>query len=152
VTGPGPGEQGRADAPQVAVGAVAVHDGHLLLVRRGTAPEAGRWSIPGGRVGAGESLAAAVEREVREETGLAVRCGSLVGVAERMGPGHHFVILDFAVELPGSEGALPPPVAGDDAAECAWTGLDAVEGMDLVEGLAGFLRRHGVLGPDTRSG
>lgn len=135
--------------PEVAVGAVAVVRGSLLLVRRGRPPEAGRWSVPGGRVEPGETVAEAVVREVAEETGLAVRCGELVGWAERRGPAYHFVILDFAVEVDGG-GA---PVAGGDAAAARWVPLAEVASMDLVSGLADFLRRHGVLpgGPPTGS-
>jgi len=124
------------------VGAVAVREGELLLVRRGHEPEEGRWSLPGGRVEAGETLSQALEREVAEETGLEVRCGSLLGWVERIGPGHHFVILDFLVEV--ASGALS---AGGDATEAAWVALPAVAGLDLVEGLAGFLRHHRVLSP-----
>jgi len=126
------------------VGAVAVRDGALLLVRRGHEPEAGRWSLPGGRVEAGETLAQALEREVLEETGLEVRCGALLGWVERIGPGHHFVILDFFVEA--ASGALR---AGGDATEAAWVALPVVAGLDLVEGLAGFLRDHRVLAPPS---
>jgi len=136
-TPPGP------PTPVVAVGAVAVVDGSLLLVRRANPPEPGRWTVPGGRLEAGESVPEAVEREVLEETGLRVRCGELVGWAERRVPGHHFVILDFAVALEGP--SLLPPVAGGDAADAAWVTLGAVAGHDLVTGLEDFLRRHGVL-------
>jgi len=148
VTPPGSDARGRARAPvpEVAVGAVVVVEDHLLLVRRGTDPEAGRWSIPGGRVEPGETLAAAVEREALEETGLVVRCGPLLGVAERVGPAHHFVILDFVAELGADPApARPEPAAGGDAADCAWVRIEAVPAMELVSGLVGFLRHHGVL-------
>lgn len=131
--------------PEVCVGAVVVDDGRLLLVRRGHAPAAGAWSVPGGRVEPGETLAGAVVREVAEETGLEVVCGELVGVVERMAEGadaHHFVILDHrAAVLDHRE-----PVAGDDAAEVAWVPLTELPGVDLVDGLLGFLVDHGVLG------
>lgn len=123
------------------MGAVAVDDGRLLLVRRGHGPAAGEWSVPGGRVEAGETLAEAVLRELREETGLEGVCGPLVGWVERIGPDHHFVILDFAVTV------LDPstPRAGGDATEVAWVPLAEVPGMRLVEGLAEFLHEHGYL-------
>jgi len=139
-----PGGTGRPRRPEVAVGAVAVHDEALLLVQRGHEPEKGRWSLPGGRVEAGETLSQALEREVAEETGLEVRCGTLLGWVERIGPGHHFVILDFLVEV--ASGAL---CAGGDATEAAWVALPVVAGLDLVEGLAGFLRDHRVLAPPS---
>ena len=129
-------------APVVAVGGVAVHDGALLLVRRGTEPQAGRWTIPGGHVEPGEALAAAVERELREETGLGVLCGGFLGWAERLGPGYHFVILDFTVSLTDDPGEA---VAGGDAAEVAWVPLAEVPSVPLVDGMEGFLRTHGVI-------
>jgi len=128
--------------PVVAVGGVARHDGALLLVRRGTEPQAGRWSVPGGRVEPGEALASAVERELREETGLRVRCGPLLGWAERLGPGYHFVILDFTVSLLDDAGVT---VAGGDAADVAWVALSEVSSVPLVDGLEEFLRSHGVI-------
>jgi 8-oxo-dGTP diphosphatase len=131
-----------AGAPVVAVGGVAVRDGTLLLVERGTDPEAGRWSVPGGRVERGETLASAVEREVLEETGLVLRCGPLLGWAERLSPDHHFVILDFTMTVPDN---CPHPVARSDAAAVAWVPLDAVSGLTLVDGLEEFLRSHGVI-------
>jgi ADP-ribose pyrophosphatase YjhB (NUDIX family) len=90
----------------------------------------------------GERLASAVEREVWEETGLRVRCGPLLGWAERMGPDHHFVILDFTVEVSSHPAE---PVAGGDAAAVSWVPLADVPGLPLVEGMEAFLRAHGVL-------
>jgi 8-oxo-dGTP diphosphatase len=133
---------GKSDAvPVVAVGGIAVCDGALLLVRRAHAPQAGRWSVPGGRVERGEALTRAVERELREETGLTVRCGPLLGWAERISPGYHYVILDFVVD-PLDDTA---PEAGGDAAAAAWVALAEVTHLELVDGLADFLRTHRVL-------
>ena len=117
-------------------------DDRILLVRRAAAPQAGRWTVPGGRVEPGETLAAAVEREILEETGLRVRCGSFLGWAERIDHHHHFVILDFAVEVPPG---APDPVAGGDAAAAAWVTMSELPGLPLVDGLEDFLRTHGVL-------
>jgi 8-oxo-dGTP diphosphatase len=133
---------GAVAAPVVAVGGVAVRDGALLLVQRATDPQAGRWSIPGGHVEPGESLTSAVEREVQEETGLEVRCGPLLGWAERMGPGYHFVILDFTVTVRDDS---RDPVARSDAAASAWVPLEKVATLSLVDGLEEFLRSHGVI-------
>jgi ADP-ribose pyrophosphatase YjhB (NUDIX family) len=132
-----------AGAPVVAVGGVAVREGALLLVERATDPGAGRWSVPGGRVERGETLASAVEREVLEETGLALHCEALLGWAERVGPDYHFVILDFTMSVPED---CPYPVARSDAAAVAWVPLDEVSTMALVDGLEEFLRSHGVIG------
>jgi ADP-ribose pyrophosphatase YjhB (NUDIX family) len=123
------------------VGAIAVHDGRLLLIRRGTGPAAGEWSIPGGRVEAGETLAEAVVRELAEETGVEGVCDRMVGWVERIGADHHHVILDFAVTV------LEPGVlqAGSDAAEAAWVPLGDVPHRRLVDGLAEFLHEHGIV-------
>ncbi len=127
--------------PEVCVGAIAVDEGRLLLVRRGRGPAAGAWSVPGGRLEAGETLAEAVLRELAEETGLEGVCDELVGWVERMGPDHHYVILDFAVTV------LEPrePRAGDDAAEAEWVPLDEVAHRRLADGLAEFLHEHGIV-------
>jgi len=132
-----------APGPVVAVGGVTVAEGSILLVRRGQPPQAGRWTIPGGRVEPNETLAHAVERELLEETGVPVRCGPLVGWVERIEPGFHYVILDFVATPTGDPAA---PVAGSDAAACAWVPLADVPGLALVDGVEEFLVVHGILG------
>jgi len=128
--------------PEICVGAVLVEDDRLLLIRRGRGPAQGEWSVPGGRVEAGELLAEAVVRELAEETGLEGVCGELIGWVERVGDDHHFVILDFEVTPLDLEAI---PVAGDDAAEVMWVPLHELAEMQLVEGLAEFLHDHGII-------
>lgn len=125
--------------PQVAVGAVVVRDGRLLLVRRAHPPAAGRWSLPGGRVDAGEPLTAAVRRELAEETGLEGEVGALCGVAERLGEGHHFVILDYWVAVDRADAR-----AAGDADALRWAGRAELARLPLVSGLAEWLTEHGV--------
>ena len=127
--------------PEICVGAVAVDGDRILLVRRGTEPGMGRWSLPGGRVEAGEAVAAAVVRELREETGLNGVCGPVVGWVEQMSVDHHFVILDFRVAILDDS----PPIAGSDADEAAWVDLASLDSVPLVDGLASFLAEHGVV-------
>lgn len=127
--------------PTLSVAAVVVNDGSLLLIRRGRAPAAGSWSVPGGKVERGELLAAAVIRELREETGLEGVCDELLGWAERIEGDEHYVILDFRVTVLGHL----QPVAGDDASEAAWVDLEEVPHLDLVSGLAEALHQWGVL-------
>jgi ADP-ribose pyrophosphatase YjhB (NUDIX family) len=73
------------NAPGVGCGAAIVRDGRLLLVKRRRAPEAGHWSLPGGKVDFGESVADAVKREIREEVGLEIELLRPLGVAETIG-------------------------------------------------------------------
>lgn len=127
--------------PEVCVGAVALDNDCLLLIRRGRGPAAGEWSVPGGRVEEGETLAEAVVRELLEETGIEGVCGELVGWVERIHADHHHVILDFRVDVLADQ----EPVAGDDAAEARWVPLHEVTDLALVDGLAEFLHENGIL-------
>lgn len=127
--------------PEVCVGAIAVHDDRLLLVRRGRGPAAGEWSVPGGRVEAGETLAEAVVRELAEETALEAVCGDLIGWAERIDGDAHLVILDFAATVLEPEN----PQAGSDAAEAAWVPLAEIGDYRVVDGLVEFLHDHGII-------
>lgn len=126
------------------VGAVARDAaGRLLLVRRANPPAQGTWSLPGGRVEAGESPADAVRREVAEETGLAVEVGRLVGTVEQDGPGGvTYVIRDHACAVVG--GVLR---AGDDASAAGWFAPEELAGIETAPGLLATLTGWGVLPP-----
>jgi ADP-ribose pyrophosphatase YjhB (NUDIX family) len=107
-------------APLVGVGAVVVDDGRVLLVRRGTEPLKGQWSLPGGMLELGESLTAGVVREVREETGLIVEPVELVELLDRIHREgervrYHFVIADYLCRVSG--GTLQ---AASDAEAVRW--------------------------------
>jgi len=116
-------------------------EGRLLLIQRGADPERGRWSLPGGRVEPGELLAAAVVRELLEETGVEGVCGPMVGLVERFPEGRHLVILDFEVIVLSHH----EPSADSDAMGAAWIPLDHVAELDLAEGLATFLHEHDII-------
>jgi 8-oxo-dGTP diphosphatase len=125
------------------VGAVIKDEsGRLLLIKRGHEPGKGLWSIPGGRVEAGESDADALVREVREETGLIVTPGRLIGSVRRPAgiAGSELDIRDYAVSVTG--GTLIP---GDDADDAVWAGPAELAGLPLTDGLLAALRSWGVL-------
>lgn len=120
------------ERPVVGVGGVVIRDGRVLLVRRGSEPLKGQWSIPGGTLELGETIAEGVVRELREETGLDVRVLDLIEVFERIFPGegrpqYHFVILDYLCEAP--DGAPQP---GSDVTDVAFAGEDELAKYDLT--------------------
>lgn len=131
------------------VGAVVRDDsGRLLLVRRGHPPAAGRWSLPGGRVEPGETATQALAREVREETGLAVTVGALLGSVRRPGPGGvTYEIADYDCAVRGGD-----LLAGDDAAAVGWFTPEELAGLSLTGGLLDALTEWQVLGPDRSTG
>jgi 8-oxo-dGTP diphosphatase len=130
------------ESPLVGVGAIIVQEGRVLLVRRGQAPLLGEWSLPGGVLECGETLRDAVMREVREETGLTVESGEMLGVYERIIRGesgrseggrtedgrvrYHYVLIDF----------LCRPASGDlkaasDAADVRWFAPEELDALNL---------------------
>ena len=113
------------------VGAVAVVDGAVLLIRRGRAPQAGRWSVPGGHVEPDERPEEAVVRELAEETGLVGVCGPVVLDATVDIDGTRYWITDYAVTVVDRR----DPVPSDDAEAAAWVPLDKIDRLDLVDGL-----------------
>jgi ADP-ribose pyrophosphatase YjhB (NUDIX family) len=123
------------------VGAVVVRDDELLMVKRGKDPGKGLWSLPGGRVERGEYLADALRREVREETGLDVTVGDLVGIFEVVGE-PHYVVLDFFARAE-HEDALA--AAADDVDEVRWVPLDHVGELECTPRFVETLRGWGVL-------
>jgi mutator protein MutT len=121
------------DRPIVGVGAVIVDAGRVLLVRRGQEPLKGQWSLPGGAVEVGETLAAALAREVREETGLDVRVGPVVEVLDRIHRDadgrieYHYVLIDYLCWPLGTVA----PAAATDADDACWIDADDLERFAL---------------------
>ena len=120
------------DEPRLAVGGVVIKDDRVLLVRRGKPPAFGEWAIPGGSVELGESLEQAVERELREETGITVRAGEICHTFEavkRDDDGRvrfHYVIIDLMAEYLSGE-----PVPASDATEAAWLTLAELKDRNI---------------------
>lgn len=120
--------------PRVGVGAVVFRDRSVLLIRRGTPPRQGEWSLPGGLQQLGETVFAAAEREVAEETGIAITVLSVVAVIDLIEADadqrirYHYTLIDVAAEWTGGEA-----VAGSDADAVAWVSLDEIAAMPMWE-------------------
>jgi len=122
-----------ADHPSVGVGGVVIHEGKVLLVRRGKEPLRGRWLIPGGTVELGESLEAALVREMQEETGVTVRPLDVLLVFDRIlreaeRVRYHYVIVDYLCEYVAGQVR-----AGSDADEAAFVGEADLGAFDLPD-------------------
>ncbi len=122
------------DRPVVGVGGVVVRAGAVLLVERAAEPLKGRWTLPGGVVELGETLEAALVRELQEETGLEVRVLELVEVLDRITPDdaqrvrYHYVLLDYLCEPSAGEAR-----AGSDVAAVAWVPPEEFAAYDVPE-------------------
>ena len=112
--------------PVPAVGVVCLRGDSVLLIRRGTPPRQGEWSLPGGRIEPGERAVEAALRELREETGVEAAITGLIDVVDGLFPeaGRHYVLIDYAARWVSGE-----PVAGDDALEARFVTLDEVESL-----------------------
>lgn len=130
------------DAPRVGVGAVVLHEGRVLLVRRAARPSPGKWSLPGGLVELGETAAEAVRREIAEECSCDIRLVGVCGVIDRIvrdAEGrvrYHYVLVDY-LAYPESDVVT----AGSDAAEAGWVPIDRVDELDVTEGLTDMIGR-----------
>ena len=137
------------ERPIVGVGGVIIENGRALLIRRGSEPLRGEWSIPGGTLELGESLQEGVARELREETGLEVRVLELIEVFDRIfpqdgpqaleakhPPRFHFVIVDYLCERIGGE-----PRAGSDVTDVTFAGEDELGQYHLTETATRVLKR-----------
>lgn len=117
--------------PVPAVGVVCLKGDEVLLIRRGTPPRLGEWSLPGGRIEPGERAVDAALRELREETGVEARILGLIDVIDGVFTeiGRHYVLIDYAAEWTGGEA-----VAGDDASHAAFMPLEvALAAVDWSE-------------------
>jgi len=118
--------------PIIAVGAVVLHQDRILLIRRGKEPARGQWAIPGGRVELGETMHAAVIREIMEETSVSIRPGELVYFFETIQPDpegriqFHYAIFDFMAEYLAGE-----PTPRDDALDARWVSATDVQTYNL---------------------
>jgi 8-oxo-dGTP diphosphatase len=119
------------ERPVPAVGVVVLKGHEVLLVRRGTPPRLGQWSLPGGRIEFGETVEAAALRELKEETGVEAQLLGLIEVLDAVFTSRssgevtrHYVLIDFAARWLSGE-----PVAGDDAAEARFFHHSEIAGL-----------------------
>ena len=137
------------ERPVVGVGGVIIENGRALLIRRGSEPLRGEWSIPGGTLELGESLQEGVARELREETGLDVRVLELIEVFDRIFPDEglqasaqkrqprfHFVIVDYLCEHISGE-----PRAGSDVTDVAFASEAELDQYHLTETATRVLKK-----------
>jgi 8-oxo-dGTP diphosphatase len=116
--------------------------GRILLVRRGGEPLKGWWSLPGGVLETGETLAEGVRREVQEETGLLVEPERMIEIFERImrdpdgRPEYHYVLIDYICRIIG--GTLAP---ADDCADVRWTLRDELLSLQITEGTVGVIEK-----------
>lgn len=133
----------------VGVGGVVIENGKALLIRRGSEPLLGEWSIPGGTLELGETLEEGVARELLEETGIQVRVLELIEVFDRIyvesaagvdvpkkGPRFHYVIVDYLCERVGGTAN-----AGSDVTDVAFAGEEELEKYKLTETATRILRK-----------
>lgn len=119
--------------PQLAVSAAIFREGKILLVRRARSPAKGFYSLPGGRVEFGETLHAALHREIAEETALRIEIAGLAAWREVMPAGEgsgHYVILSFAARWSAGE-----PVLNEELDDYQWLAPDALGGLKTTTGL-----------------
>ena len=119
--------------PQLAVSAAIFRDDKILLVRRARSPAKGFYSLPGGRVEFGETLHAALHREVDEETSLKIEIIGLAGwreVVPGTAGGGHYLIMSFAARWVSGE-----PVLNDELDDFRWLKPDALGDLKVTGGL-----------------
>lgn len=137
------------DRPVVGIGGVVIENGRALLIKRGSEPLLGQWSIPGGTLELGESLQQGVARELLEETGLEVQVLDMIEAFDRIfldpaapsaqnrpRPKYHYVIVDYLCARLAGEAK-----AGSDVTEVAYVAEDELEKFDLTSTAARVLRR-----------
>ena len=130
------------EIPLVGVGAIIIEDARVVLVKRAHPPLQAQWSIPGGALEIGELVREAAVREAREETGLIVVTGELLGVYDRVVRDdqqrvqYHYVLIDFSCRRVGGELA-----AADDAAEVRWFTREELPTLKLAEDTLDVIRK-----------
>lgn len=130
------------EIPLIGIGAIIINDSRILLVKRAHPPIQGQWSVPGGVLEVGELVRDAAVREAREETGLIVETGELLGVYDRVlrdtenRVQYHYVLIDFLCRPIGGELR-----AASDAAEVLWFTKEELPALNLAEDTQDVIRK-----------
>jgi len=130
------------EVPLVGVGAIVIEDDRVVLVKRAHPPLKAKWSIPGGVLEVGELVREAAVREAREETGLTVEPGELLGVYDRVlrdaekRVQYHYVLIDFLCRRLAGDLA-----AASDASEVRWFGREELSALNLAEDTLDVIRK-----------
>jgi mutator protein MutT len=131
------------DRPIVGVGALIVQHDRVLLVRRASEPLKGEWSLPGGLVETGETLVAALKRELLEETGLSIEVGEVIAVLDRIYPDaegrpeYHYVLIDYLCRIQSGE-----PHPGSDVDRAEWFTRQQLESLQIQPFTRDLIMRH----------
>ena len=128
--------------PIIGVGAIILKRDRILMAQRGKEPLKGSWSLPGGALETGESLADGVRREVREETSLDIRPIGVLEIFERImrdasgAPEYHYVLIDYMCRIIG--GTLAP---GDDVCAVEWVRCRDLPKLQITEGTLAVIEK-----------
>ncbi|HXJ11283.1 MAG TPA: NUDIX hydrolase [Candidatus Limnocylindrales bacterium] len=147
------------DRPVVGIGGVVIQNGRALLIKRGSEPLLGQWSIPGGTLELGESLQEGVARELREETGLEVRVLDMIEAFDRIfldpaahkakdrsRPKYHYVIVDYLCERLSGEAQ-----AGSDVTDIAFAAEEELEKFQMTTTAMRVLHRAFAMDRERRN-
>ncbi len=132
-----------SDTPRIGASVLCLKEDKVLLIKRGKAPYAGRWSLPGGSVEEGETPAAAAKRELFEETGLDIRISNqeidTVDIVSRDEDGNE--VSRFIIHVFAAQADTGSVAAGDDASDVLWVLPDALDTLQMTPGTADNIRR-----------